>query len=237
MEKAKVREIAAHCLMAFIGGFVALYSITACAGLFGAAQTGNVMNMVKDLFGGNLNGFLLRLAGFFIFAAAVVFTTVFSAHFSSLKPVCVDAAAFIGLGFIPDTVSPIVRLYPIIFAMTVQWNSFRGTKKCFSSTPFTTNNLRQCVIALVQSCSRDRQQRRTNLLRALFYVGVIACFIAGICILYLLWGVFGAQSIWFALIPAAAAFPFTLERRPHASQPDAGFAAQSASGSAAPQSK
>lgn len=113
--------------------------------------------------------------------------------------------------------------------MTVQWNSFRGTKKIFSSTPFTTNNLRQCVIALVQSCSRDPQQRRTNLLRALFYAGVIACFIGGICILYLLWEAFGTQSIWFALIPAAAAFPCTLECRPHAPA--------SAPQSAAPQSK
>lgn len=103
MNKTKVKEISAHDLMSLIGGFVALYSITACAGLFGAAQTGNAMGMVKDLFGGNITDFLLRLAGFFVFAAAVVFTTVFSAHSSAFKPVCVcvDAAAFIGLGVSP----------------------------------------------------------------------------------------------------------------------------------------
>ena len=39
-----------------------------------------------------------------------------------------------------DGLDPVVALYPVFFAMSIQWSSFAGARGFYSSTIFSTNN-------------------------------------------------------------------------------------------------
>ena len=52
-----------HFTMAFIGGFFGVYTILRFTGLFGSAQTANLIYLTTDLLGGSWADMLLRLGG------------------------------------------------------------------------------------------------------------------------------------------------------------------------------
>lgn len=148
--------------MAFIGGFVGIFSVTLLLGSFGAAQTGNLFSIVSAVFGGDMQGFILRIICLLIFFAAIVFATLLGERCTRMKLICVvtDVAMVIILGLLPRQLNRIIYLYPISFAMTVQWLSFRGIEGCYSATPFTTNNLRQFMTALIHLVEKEKVQRK-----------------------------------------------------------------------------
>lgn len=148
--------------MAFIGGFVGIFSVTLLLGSFGAAQTGNLFSIVSAVFGGDMQGFILRIICLLIFFAAIVFATLLGERCTRMKLICVvtDVAMVIILWLLPRQLNRIIYLYPISFAMTVQWLSFRGIEGCYSATPFTTNNLRQFMTALIHLVEKEKVQRK-----------------------------------------------------------------------------
>lgn len=63
-----------HFTMAFIGGFLGVYTILRFAGLFGSAQTANLIYLATDLLGGSWTDMLLRLGGAALYMAGIALT-------------------------------------------------------------------------------------------------------------------------------------------------------------------
>ena len=80
-----------------------------------------------------------------------------------------------------------MALYPIFFAMSVQWSSFRGAQNFYSSTIFSTNNTKQASLALAEYlCNKSHEQLK----RMGFFLSTLLCFHIGAAI-----GV-GASHFW-----------------------------------------
>ena len=63
-----------HFTMAFIGGFFGVYTILRFTGLFGSAQTANLIYLTTDLLGGSWADMLLRLGGAALYMAGIALT-------------------------------------------------------------------------------------------------------------------------------------------------------------------
>lgn len=128
-----------HFTMAFIGGFLGVYTILRFAGLFGSAQTANLIYLATDLLGGSWTDMLLRLGGAALYMAGIALTV-----WLPLGPVRdlrrlsvgIDMAAAILVALLPAEISPVLGLYPLFFAMAFQWNSFPGADGFVSSSIF-----------------------------------------------------------------------------------------------------
>ena len=69
-----------------------------------------------------------------------------------------------------------VALYPVFFAMSIQWSSFAGARGFYSSTIFSTNNTKQSSLALAEYlCDHDRAHLR----KMWFYLATLGCFHVG----------------------------------------------------------
>lgn len=195
-----------HYIMSFIGGFLGVYSILTCCDFFGSAQTSNLIYLITSLVGGNLFQFILRFGGMLLYMCAIALTVYLPKHYPiHLKTVSVliDAAAAIILGFLPKDTDPVLRLYPLFFAMAFQWNCFKGAWNFVSSSIFSTNNLRQFTMAITEVfINKDN----SHITKAKFYGKTLLSFHAGVGISYLLWLFFDIRTAWFCLIPIVFAF-------------------------------
>lgn len=95
-----------------------------------------------------------------------------------------------------------VALYPVAFAMSIQWCSFRGVRKNTSATTFSTGNFRQLVTSIFNYAA-DRKQE--DLFRIRFYILTMLTFHSGVALIYIVWPYLPHQSIWIVWIPLAAA--------------------------------
>ena len=87
------------------------------------------------------------------------------------------------VAFLPETLNVVVALYPIFFAMSIQWSSFGGARGFYSSTIFSTNNTKQTSLALANYlCDHDRAHLRKLEVFALtllcFHIGAAAAYFA-----------------------------------------------------------
>lgn len=200
MEKKLLQE-ALHYNMAVVGGIFGGYAVLDWFDNLGSAATSNLIHFVIALVGGNLEEAVIRLGGvglyFFGAALTVLITrkTKLNVKFISLAISLV--AAFI-CGILPETTNRIIALYPIFFAMSVQWCSFKGVYGFACSTIFSTNNLKQTAIGITDYlCTKDEGQ----LLRARFFGTTLIFFHIGVVICYLLWVNIGIHCIWIAALP------------------------------------
>lgn len=116
-----------HFTMAFIGGFLGVYTTLRFAGLFGSAQTANLIYLATDLLGGSWTDMLLRLGGAVLYMAGIALTV-----WLPLGPVRdlrrlsvgIDMAAAILVALLPAEISPVLGLYPLFFAMPFNGTAF-----------------------------------------------------------------------------------------------------------------
>ena len=73
----KNRELFLHWLLTISGGFMGAYSIIALGGNFTNAITGNMINFMRSLSGGNFFEFIIRVGVLFVFASGVMSTIYF----------------------------------------------------------------------------------------------------------------------------------------------------------------
>lgn len=195
-----------HHLMALSGGFMGAYALLSRLEVFGSSQTANMITIVSHLVGHNYFDVFIRVMALLIYAAGIAFTILIP-RLTPLKNLHVlsilfDIAALSVTGFIPDTVNPVVALYPFFFATAFQWCSFGSVKGYNSSTIFSTNNLRQTVSAFTQYCC-DHDPK--NLDKAKYFGGTLLFFHTGViisCLAYMKWHVAGA---WAGIIPLCLA--------------------------------
>ncbi len=191
-----------HYTLSFIGGYLGLYAIVSRADLFGNAQTANLLGVVRDLIGRDFPDMLLRVGALLIYMAAMILTVWVPEHVPTdlrFISIGIDICAVVLLGFFPSTMSPVVALYPVFFAMPFQWCTFKAPGGYNSSTIFSTNNLRQFTTAMTQFLmNRDYAQRD----KAKFYGMTLLSFHTGAALSLVLYMAYGLSGVWICLIPA-----------------------------------
>lgn len=179
-----------HLAFACVGGFFGAYAIMCRGGVMGSAQTMNLLELVIDALYGRGFNVLEHFGAFAVYVVGTMLTVLlpfkWGVNMRRLSPV-ITAAAAVGECLIPAETEVVIALYPIFFAMSVQWSSFRGARNFYSSTIFSTNNTKQASLALAEyMCTKNKDQ----LLRMGFFLSTLLCFHIGAAI-----GV-GAAHFW-----------------------------------------
>lgn len=175
-----------HLAFCAVGGFFGCYAVLVHSGVMGNAQTMNLLELVIDLLRWQLPDMLLHFGALALYVLGTMLTVLLphwcGADMHRVSPV-VTAAMAVVLFFLPPELDPVVALYPIFFAMSIQWSSFAGARGFYSSTIFSTNNTKQTSLALANYlCDHDRAHLRKLKVFALtllcFHIGAAAAYFA-----------------------------------------------------------
>lgn len=198
-KKEKLKTLEHHC-MAMVGGFMGGYAILTRGDFLGNAQTANLIFLVHAVLGRDVWHVLLRLIAVFLYILGTMSYVMIKNKTSwNVQAVScgVDIAAVILVGFIPMTVDPVVALFPIFFAMSLQWNAFPGNYGYVSSTIFSTNNVKQSALAFSEYlCDKDKK----HLHKMKFFLGSLFFFHLGVIVSYFSTDWFAEKGIWLNLI-------------------------------------
>ena len=173
-----------HLSFAAVGGFFAAYAILLRMGIMANAQTLNLLELLLSSLRCHWPEMLMHLGALAMYVLGTMSTVILPHLFGwDMRRVCpiIDALCAVLLAFLPAEMPVIPSLYPIFFAMIVQWSSFTGAQDHISSTIFSTNNTKQASLSLARHlCTREQGQIR----RMWFYVSTILCFHAGATVAY-----------------------------------------------------
>ena len=173
-----------HLSFAAVGGFFAAYAILLRMGVMANAQTLNLLELLLSSLRCHWPEMLMHLGALAMYVLGTMSTVILPHLFGwDMRRVCpiIDALCALLLAVLPAEMPVIPSLYPIFFAMSVQWSSFTGAQDHISSTIFSTNNTKQASLALARHlCTREQGQIR----RMWFYVSTILCFHAGATVAY-----------------------------------------------------
>ena len=173
-----------HLSFAAVGGFFAAYAILLRMGIMANAQTLNLLELLLSSLRCHWPEVLMHLGALAMYVLGTMSTLILPHLFGwDMRRVCpiIDALCAVLLAFLPAEMPVIPSLYPIFFAMSVQWSSFTGAQDHISSTIFSTNNTKQASLSLARHlCTREQGQIR----RMWFYVSTILCFHAGATVAY-----------------------------------------------------
>lgn len=206
MDTKLKQEKLLHYTMSFIGGIFAIYSLLEHANVFGSAETSNMILLVNDLLNWDIFHIVIRIGSLFIYACGIITTLWMTKHYPNMqKRVCmfIDCLAALILAFLPKNIHPIIALYPVAFAMSIQWCTFRGVDKNPSATTFSTGNFRQLITLTFNYVTEKKSE---NLSHIRFYILTMLSFHAGIATIYILWPYLGHTSIYLVYVPLTIAF-------------------------------
>lgn len=187
-------------IMCAQGGFLGGYAVVARKGHFANAQTNNIVSLVSAIVGRDWKECSLRILALLVYSAAIVICSILTErkHISMEKyAFAVSALGVIGLAFIPENIDPFVAVLPIFFMASTQWSVFHGTDKYACATIFSTNNLRQCLTALVEYIYSHEDAK---LEKCLFYFSSILFFTLGAAIAAILCELCGVKASLFSVI-------------------------------------
>lgn len=204
MDKKDKFEVKLHFLMAVCGGFIGGYAIFSHMSVFGSAQTANLIELVASILGHNFNEVGLRIGALLIYIGAIVCAVYLEKRTKlNLKYLCIglELLAVLFVGMIPESVDPMLSLYPIFFVTAFQWCVFKGALGYASSTIFSTNNIKQTVISLTEyALMEDGKQRQEKLQKAQVFGGTLISFHTGVAFSYLACSLYGIHAIWLCSI-------------------------------------
>ncbi len=204
----KNRDLILHSLMCSIGGFMGGYAVL-CRGNLGSAQTINMIDIVLGIVGKDRGALLLRIAGLFLYIMGIELVFLLSKK-SKINlqrySIAVDMAGFLILAMIPEQVNKLAAILPIFFILSTQWSVFHGERGYNSATIFSTNNLRQMLLALNEyAFGRDRKQLNT----ALYYINTLFWFHINIAVSYYAVKYFGIYASYLGFLYAVPALAIT----------------------------
>ena len=196
-----------HWNISFVGGFLGGYAILSNAGVFGSAQTGNLMEMASNVRFMEWEELGLRLLAMVIFACGVIasymLTNYTNLHMRKLA-IWVDAAGLGLTALLPDWFSPIAGVYPIFFCSAFQWGVYSGADGFNSATVFITNNFKQSVLGWTQyALTKDKEFKR----KAVLYSNTVLMFFLGALL-----GVTGVAAFGNALGACVGFIPLAVAR-------------------------
>lgn len=180
-----------HHSAAMIGGFFGAYLVLTRAGIFGNAQTLNLISLVLAICGANIYEVMLRLGVLILYVCGTALYVIVTE-----KKLCneialslfLDAVALVILGCMPQHIDVIWTMYPIAFALSFQWNAFPGAYSYISSTIFSTNNTKQTTLAFTRYfLYKDPEDKK----RGFFFLGTLCFFHIGV-----LWAYFSVKWLY-----------------------------------------
>ena len=121
----------------------------------------------------------------------------------NLKYLCIalELLAVLIVGMIPATVDPLLSLYPIFFVTAFQWCVFKGALGYVSSTIFSTNNVKQTVVSLMEYLLLDDlEEKQEKLKKAQFFGGTLLSFHIGVALSCFACRIYSIHGIWLAII-------------------------------------
>ena len=120
-----------HLAFCAVGGFFGCYAVLVHGGIMGNAQTTNLLELVIDLLRWQLPDMLLHLGALALYVLGTMLTVLLphwcGADMHRVSP-AITAAMAVVLFLLPPELDPVVALYPIFFAMSIQWSSFAGAR-------------------------------------------------------------------------------------------------------------
>lgn len=197
-------ELYLHFSLSLTGGFMGAYSLINRTGIFGSAQTSNLIHSVMDLLARNWIGLLFRLAALFLFVMAIMAAALLPRFCKvNLRLGCIllELLVVIALGIFPEDMNPMTALYPVFFIMALQWCVFGNVKGHVCSTIFSTNNLKQFVTSLCEYCC---DKNKEQLEKAKIYGGILLFYHLGVAAAFLASIPLGIHSVWICLFPLCA---------------------------------
>lgn len=207
-EKERI-DVYLHFLMCFIGGFLGAYALLNRMDNFGSAQTSNLIALTFSLLGKNLVEFMIHLGAFLLYSLAIGITVIFT-HKTKINlkryAMLVNAAGFVCLALLPKNMNPVVALYPIFFMTATQWSVFHGAKGYNCSTIFSTNNIKQTILAYTNYYF-EREEK--ELKKGKFYLSSLLVFYIGAGASYVACMEVGILATLFCILPTFLAFYYT----------------------------
>lgn len=151
------REVLSFALLAFCGGIAGAFGSIYCGHVFANAETGNLISMISELHAGEWIKVLCRLGGLGLYLVGIALTVILPVRLCPGNPrlwqrICLlaEAACFLIQGVLPfeslSGISDALYLWPVFFALALQYNSFTALHGVPVSTVFSTNNFRQMVL-------------------------------------------------------------------------------------------
>lgn len=195
-------ETAAHHAMAVVGGFLGVYALMTRHETFGSSETSNLIYLTLAGLNGSVFSFIVRLGATLCYIFGIVFATITPKYLKKADfryfSIAIDAIACLILGLIPEGVDPVLALYPMFFATSVQWLAYTQAAGYNSATIFSTNNLRQCFAGLAEYMhSHDSAYWK----KFCFYGGTLICFHTGVIYCWFCMKYWGIKSIYACLLP------------------------------------
>lgn len=195
-----------HLSFASVGGFFGGYAIMCRSGILASAQTMNLLELTIKALSGDVIAVLLHIGALVIYVAGTMLTVLlphfFGVDMRRAAPL-IDALACVALCFIPADANVILALYPIFFAMSVQWSTFSGAKGFVSSTIFSTNNTKQASLAFAQYLTDGD---KLHFRKIKFYVFTLLAFHFGAAVAYFAVTLMGVQGAWVNIVLVAASY-------------------------------
>ncbi|NLZ49897.1 MAG: DUF1275 domain-containing protein [Clostridiales bacterium] len=202
------RDLILHSLMCSLGGFLGGYAVL-CRGNLASAQTLNMIDIVLDMVGRNKYELFLRILALFLYIMGIELVEILSKKTQinlQRYSICVDMAGLLVLIMIPKEANVLVGVLPIFFILSTQWSVFHGVRGYNSATIFSTNNLRQTVLAINEyAFGRDRKELK----KALYYINTLFWFNINIAFSYFAVKYFGIYASLFGFIYTVPALVIT----------------------------
>ena len=196
-------------LLAFVGGFLEVYTYTLHGKVFANAQTGNmalfaIYAMQRDR---QALYYLVPLGAFLagVLVSEGLRTVLDKRGWARWEHALVlaEAALLAAIAFLPAGVPHAAVNVTVSFVCAVQFTGFRKTHGMAYATTFCTGNLRSAGEHLYHAVAgRDRGEA----LAAACYFGVILVFILGACCAMALIALWGAKAILLCSALCLAAF-------------------------------
>ncbi len=211
MSTKEQTETAAHHAMAVVGGFMGVYALMTRHETFGSSETSNLIYLTLAGLNGSFFSFAIRLGATLCYILGIVFATLIPKYLKKWDfrylSIGIDAVACLVLGVIPKGVDPVLALYPMFFATSIQWLAYTQAAGYNSATIFSTNNLRQCFAGLTEYL---HSQEKTYFQKFLFYGGTLVCFHVGVIYCWFCMELWGIKSIYACLLPLTSALIATI---------------------------
>ena len=202
-------EVSIHYMMAVCGGIFGAYALFGRMAVFGSAQTANLIELMGDIVGRNFGEAVLRAGALLIYGGSMVTATILAKKTKlplKYTALILEAAVAVVLACIPESVNPIIALYPAFFMTAFQWCVFTGAKGYASSTIFSTNNVKQTFVSATEYfLSDDPEEKRKKAEKAKFFGGTLIAFHIGVAAEYALYQMLHLQSILIVAVPLTAA--------------------------------
>ncbi len=187
-------------LLAFVGGFLDIYTYLERGHVFANAQSGNMVLMSLSLANRQWYGALCYALPIFAYALGTRITEHFKRrrmphwhHFVLI----LEAIILVGVGFWPISSSNVVVNILISLVCAMQVNSFRTLVGAPYATTMCTGNLRSAIEEWVKF---HRDRNREAGWKFVRYITIILAFCAGAVVGVPLSTLFSTYSIWFCVL-------------------------------------